>query len=98
MLHFLYFSFPQFHNKELIAKLVAVETLYDELSRLLNVSTSEYPLEITKMEVGSWWIKIFGESKIIALLTSLIETWIAYLHRNYTQEGKIQSMPKRLKL
>ena len=80
--------------REVINKLIAIEAIYDELCRLLNVSTSQYPLELMKLEVGSWWVKLFGESKVIALATSLIEKSVFYLHRNYTQEGKIRTIPK----
>jgi hypothetical protein len=48
------------------------------------------------MEVGSLWLKIFGESKVIALLTRLIETGAGYLYRRFTTEGKIASIPRQV--
>jgi hypothetical protein len=90
----LYFAAPLRYN-ELIEKLISIQELYKELCRLLKVSASQYPLEIARLEIGSWWIKIFGESKVIALMTSLIESGVSFLHRNYTMDGQIQSIPKK---
>lgn len=91
----LYFSTTLKYN-EVIEKLSSIQGLYNEFSRLLNVSVSEYPLEIAKLEIGSWWIKIFGESKVIALITTLTEKSVSYLHRNYTTEGKINTISNKV--
>ncbi len=84
------------HNpyRETIAKLTALQTLYDELCRLLNISTSQYPLQIIKLETGSLWAIIFGESSVVKLITAFIESGVAYLHRNFTTEGKVDAIPK----
>ncbi len=83
---------------ETINKLTALESIYNEFCRLLNVSTSEHPIELLKLDIGSLWLKIFGESKIITLITSLIESGLSYLHRNFTREGKILSIPKKVEI
>jgi hypothetical protein len=82
--------------KNLLTTLIALDQLYNELCNLLGVSSAEYPLQVAKMEVGSLWLKIFGESKVIALLTRLIETGAGYLYRRFTTEGKIASIPRQV--
>lgn len=91
----LYFDAPIEYD-EIIIKLQAIKELYNELCRLLNISTSEYPLQLVQFEVGSWWIKLFGESRVITLLTNFMEKSVSYFHRTYTTEGKIQSIPKNV--
>src|SRR6266478_6015777 len=39
---------------------------------------------------------MFGESKVIGLLTSLIQSGASYMHRNFTNEGKIEAIPKKV--
>ncbi len=93
----LFFTAPIEYN-ELIVKLIAIETLYNEIARLLNISTSEHPLEIARLEIGSWWIKIFGDSKVITLITTLCEKSVSYFHRTYTQEGIIQGISNKIEV
>jgi len=82
--------------KALLTKLTALDHLYNELCNLLGVSSAEYPLHLTKMESGSLWLKIFGESKVVALLTQLIEDGVGYLYRRFTNEGQIASIPRQV--
>ena len=82
--------------KAIIQKLSALEELYSELCRLLNVSVSEYPLELIKLEAGSIWLKIFGESRVISMITKFLESAVTYLYRNYTVEGKITAIPQNV--
>ncbi len=89
-------SIPTLNN--LIRKLSALEGLYNELCRLLDVSTSEYPLEIVKIEVGSLWLKLFGESRVISLMTKFAESSVSYLYRNFTNEGKIMAIPQNVEV
>jgi len=79
-----------------IEKMAAVEGMYVELCNLLNVSTSAYPLKANRIESGSLWLKLFGESKVVAMMTSLIERSASFLYRNFTNEGKIESIPKKV--
>jgi len=86
-------------NNELsvfLAKIQSLERIYSELCRLMDISTSEYPLKIIKVEAGSLWVKLFGESKIITLLTDMIKSGVGYLHRNYTREGQLKSIPRQV--
>jgi hypothetical protein len=80
--------------EEFLNKLLALDRLYSELCLLANVSKSQYPLRVIKIESGSLRIKLFGESKVIKLLTSLIESAAGFFYRNFTNEGKIKSIPR----
>lgn len=79
-----------------LEKLHALRVIYDELCSLFGVSAKEIPLEIGKVESGSLWIKLFGESRVIAAMVSLIESTVLFFHRNFTTEGQIMTVPKRI--
>jgi len=81
---------------EFILKLQSVEKIYNELCMLANVSTSDFPVEILKIESGSLWAKIFGESKVIVLMTNMLESGVSFVYRNYTDEGKLAAIPKKV--
>lgn len=82
--------------QEFVDKLQSLQELYSEICLLFNVSENDYPLRIVKMESGSLFVKIFGESKVIATILSWIEETTKYFHRNYTKEGKISAIPRDL--
>jgi hypothetical protein len=77
-------------------KLAALQNLYDELSNLLSVSTASHPLRIGKIESGSLWTRLFGDMKVVSLMITFIEETARFVHRNYTQEGKIASIPTKI--
>lgn len=77
-----------------LSKLSALYGMYSELCRLMDVSTSERPLHIVRIEAGSLWALLMGESRVVQLMTSLIESGVAYMHRNFTREGKVQVIPR----
>ncbi len=82
--------------RDFISKAVALQKIYSELCSLLSVSESDFPLRISKIESGSLWIKVFGETKIIEFFLSLIKDTCAYFYRNYTTEGKIEALPRKI--
>lgn len=77
-------------------KLAALNALYLEICYLLGVSVPSHPLRIGKIESGSLWTKLFGDTRAVGLMISLIEGGIHFFHRNYTKEGKIAAIPKKL--
>ncbi|GAB6139825.1 hypothetical protein JCM14076_05540 [Methylosoma difficile] len=81
---------------EFISKLQAIEEIYKELCILTKVSISEFPIEILKIESGSLLAKVFGNSKVIALLTSLITSGVTYIYSNYSQQGQLVSLPQKV--
>lgn len=81
---------------ELIEKLRALQSIYGELCHLLSVSQVDFPLRIGRVETGSLWLKVFGETRVIQLITSIVEATIGFLHRKFTDEGKIAAVPRKI--
>ena len=82
---------------EILLKLSAIRTLYDEGCELVGVSRSEYPLLVRKVESGSLLALLSGESAVIGLIVGAITSAAAYYHRSYTTEGKLSSgLPRKV--
>lgn len=77
-------------------RLLALQSMYTELCMLLSVSESDYPLRISKIESGSLWAKVFGESRIVAMIASFLEQTASWMYRTYTTEGKLASIPRKV--
>jgi hypothetical protein len=82
---------------ELVEKLVALKMVYSEICRLLDVSTSEYPLRIQQLELGSLWLILVGSAGAIGLMRKLIQQSAEYVYRTFTNEGKIVSVSLQAK-
>lgn len=80
----------------LVSRLSAIARLYSEICRLLGVSEHDAPLQVIKIESGSLWVKVLGESRVIGLMIRFIEQGAAFIHRTYTQEGKIAVVPQKV--
>jgi len=76
-------------------KLAAFHSLHAEACLLLGTSPQEHPLRIAKIESGSLWIKVFGDTKITQLLAGIVESTLGFLHRQFTKEGKIAAVPRK---
>lgn len=83
--------------KDFAKKLIGLESLYSEICYALGISIAQYPSRISKIESGSIWIAIFGNSKAIEFMTSLMKVAIDYFHGSHTIDGKISSIPKQIK-
>jgi hypothetical protein len=79
---------PNNNLETIAAKLDAINSIYTELCQLLNVSTTEYPLKVIMIESGSLWVKLFGESKIIGLVTDFLREGGKYIYYNHTKDGR----------
>jgi hypothetical protein len=77
-------------------RLLALHSLYSELCMLFSVSESDHPLRISKVESGSLWAKVFGESKVIGMMVSFLEQTASWMYRTYTAEGKLASIPRKV--
>ena len=82
---------------EFIARLESVSVIYQELAQIVGVSTSDEPLKILKVESGSLWASLFGNSKIMALMDDFLRSAARHMHRKFTLEGKIEALPTSLK-
>jgi len=80
---------------EFVKKLEAIEKIYDELIALFDISSTNNPLQIHKIESGSLFAKIAGNKKIIELMTHFIGSSVSFLYRNYTDEGKLDALPRK---
>ncbi len=78
---------------EFILKLQSIERIYKELCMLTDISS---PIQILKIESGSLWIKVFGNSKVIDLMTGLVKSGVGFVYRNFTEEGKFSAIPKQI--
>lgn len=77
-------------------KLNAISDLYETLAELLGIDITDTPLIIDQIESGSLWSKLFGDSRVIGLMIDLMRSCAEFMHRNYTTEGKITSLPSKL--
>src|SRR3989442_1509519 len=80
--------------RDVVAKLRALDIIYDELCGLAGVS---FPLQVISIESGSLWLRLFGESRIITALVSLGEFVLLFLYRNFTHEGRPMTLPLKLR-
>ncbi|GAA5236262.1 hypothetical protein GCM10025795_45270 [Verticiella sediminum] len=79
----------------LAGQLRALQAIYSELCALFSVSEIEYPLRIGKIESGSLWVQLFGHTKIVETMAAFISNAVAWIYRNYTDEGRISRLPQR---
>lgn len=80
----------------LVIKINNLEELYSNLCLSFNVSTSEYPLRVVKVQTGSLWIDVIGHTAVISAIIWFLTAVVKFIYRNYTLEGKISSIPRQL--
>jgi hypothetical protein len=79
-----------------LEKATALERVYEELCELFKVSSKQEPLRIVKIESGSLWAWLRGDPGTLAAARSVIEKAAHYFYRNYTDEGKLSAIPKKV--
>jgi hypothetical protein len=77
-------------------KLRAIEQIYSELCQLLNVSQASHPLRILKIESGSMFLSLGGDVVVVGALVAFLKAAIQYIHRNHTNEGRLDQIPRKL--
>jgi hypothetical protein len=77
-------------------RLYCINIIYLEFCSLLNISPTEYPMSILKVESGSSWTDVLAYPQIVSLFTSLIERTVDYFYRTFTREGKIVTLPREV--
>ena len=82
--------------RDFAQKLSALNNLYEELCFILDVTTSSNQLRVGKIESGSLWTRLFGDTRAVGLMLQFIESAVRYFHRNFTTEGKIAAIPKKI--
>jgi len=84
--------------KSVLACLQALYNIYCEYCELLRVSTAEHPIRIGKIESGSLWVRVLGEPDVLKFISSSLKAVASFAYRNYTAEGRIESIPKKLEV
>jgi hypothetical protein len=82
--------------EEAVICLKSILSIYGEICILAGVSCQSYPLRLCKIDSGSLWVKLFGESRVMGLACKLIENAAMYAYRNYTDEGRAAAIPKKV--
>jgi len=72
--------------EDFAAILSGIDTVYQQISRLINVSTK---LEIIKIESGSLLSKILGDENVISAIGSLLNKFVDLIFKKFTHEGQI---------
>jgi len=79
-----------------LEKTGALEQIYEELCQLFDVSPKQEPIKIVKVESGSLWLWLNGNPKVVSAVSSVIEKAARYFYRNYTDEGKLSAIRKKV--
>jgi len=79
-----------------LEKINTLEQIYEEFCHLFNVSAKQEPLKIVKIESGTAWAWLKGNVAVVTAMRSVIEKAAHYFYRNYTVEGKISTIPKKV--
>lgn len=84
--------------EDFVNKLKSINVIYFEICGVMSVSTLDFPLQIIKIESGGLWVKVFGNSKVIEIMSDFFKGGASFVYRNYTVEGKIQSIPRKIEI
>lgn len=82
--------------KGFLKKLNAIQNIYYESCQLLNINQNENPLRLISTEGNSKYIELAGQILGITFIGNILHSAIGYLHRNYTKEGKLNQIPKKV--
>lgn len=72
--------------------------IYNKLCEIANISLDSEPLNIVRMETGSFFIKFIGNKSILKVVGELLEGCHKVWVRNYTREGKKQNLVESTEL
>jgi len=86
----------QMNLSEFVLKLQSIELIYNELCMLMRVSTSDFPIQIIKIESGSLLAKVLGNSLIIGMMTTGLINGANYIYQNFTTDGQISAIPQKV--
>lgn len=82
--------------KDFSERLDCIQVLYEEICFVMDISVASHPLRVAKIESGSLLTRLFGDTRAIGMLVGFVEGAVRYLHRNYTSEGRISSVPRKV--
>lgn len=67
----------------------SISESYEIMCQILNVSRSEYPIKVLKIESGSLLGKFLGNTVVIGFLSIIIKKIIELVFNHFTFEGKV---------
>ena len=65
---------------------------------LLKESNGALPLRPLRIEAGSLWLVLVGQIGVVKLMSTLLASAASYIHRNFTKEGKLGTIPKKVEI
>ena len=71
--------------------------MYTEAAVLFRVNETEQPIRIGRIESGSLLAEVVGNTVVIGLIAKALAEGTKYLHRTYTDEGRIGQIPKNVR-
>ena len=74
----------------------ALADIYAEVARLIDVSVSDFPLEVVRVETGSTWFKVIGESGVLAFVKHFIKGALVFMRRHFVEEGRLAEIPAKV--
>lgn len=86
----------QIELSEMANYMTVINNIYERTCTIFNVSPSEYKLIPIKIESGSWYEKLLGNSKVVGFVIELLNRCISYIYRNYTAEGKLGNQENKI--
>lgn len=81
---------------DFIERLSAIQSMYEEVCNLLQISQVDSPLQIVKIESGSLWASVAGDEKVLEIIAGFIRSFAGFMYRNLTTEGKIAAIPRKV--
>ena len=76
-------------------RLQVLSDLYEEIGTLVAVSVAEYPLQVAKIESGSFSVQAIGHAIIVRLLRTTLSRAAKHLQDAFTRQGKIASVARQ---
>ena len=80
---------------DFIENMKLIFEIYDEFKQLLQLG-AEADLRYSKIESGSALFELLGDGKILDFIKWLFTALGGYVYRNFTNEGRILTIPKQI--
>ncbi len=61
------------------------------------MSEAQFPLKTLRIESGSWWVALSGNTAVTSFVVLAIGAVANYVYRNYIHEGRLSQIPEQTK-
>jgi hypothetical protein len=82
--------------EEMAAFLRFFAALYRRLAEIAELQGDERELRARRIESGSWWMDLVGNSAVLGLMGTLVTAFVAWSSRRYTREGRAKLLPEKM--